>query len=75
MISDEELKKIILESLNEAEAELSDNGKTLNIHCDFTNGNSQECEEYSKQILQNDFTADDMSRFKRLTTLCGIKNG
>lgn len=68
MMSDEELKKIIMESLKEAEAELSDNGKALNIYCDFTNGNSKESEEYSRQILQNDFTKDDISRFTRLTT-------
>jgi len=71
-MSDDELNKIIKESLVEAELELSDNGKELNIVCDYKNGNNNDSFDYSQQIDNNNFTDDDLQRRNRLSDLCGV---
>jgi len=72
ILSDKDLDDIIRESLHEAELELSDSGKTLNIACDFKNGNTDTCSTYSQQIDKNEFTEKDMVRYNRLNKLCGL---
>ncbi len=71
-MTDKELELMIDNALKEAELELDDNGKELNIVCDYKNGNNLELTGYSKQIDEDNFTDEDKIRHKRLAKLCGV---
>ena len=71
-MKDEDLNIMIAEALQEAELELSDNGKELNIVCDYKNGDNDALSNYSNQIDKNNFTDEDIQRRVRLIKLCGI---
>ena len=71
-MTDKELELIIDEALKEAELELSDNGKELNIVCEYKNGDDDISYNYSKQIMENNFTKEDIERRDRLKKLCGV---
>ncbi len=73
-MKDEDLDIMINDALKEAELELSDNGKELNIVCDYKNGDDDTLSNYSKQIDKNEFTDEDIQRKDRLAKLCGISD-
>ncbi|GHV01796.1 hypothetical protein AGMMS49521_2640 [Campylobacterota bacterium] len=58
-----ELQQIIKQALDEATVELRDEGITLNVSCDYENGNHSNTDALVQRIKNNAYNAEDQKRF------------